>query len=227
MKLSIFTLSLTIAVFVQSAYAQQTTGTRIGPERGRIFEGGTKVGDARRTIDDYARCLVGALPKKVEKFLEQPAGHPDFLKKANDLATDECFLAGELKFNSIQLKPVLFDRYYRVKFKKLAFKNFDDVKRINVITDISSKLAVQHSALMRFSNCVVAADPLAAHDLILTQVETAQEATAFSQVVPNLSPCLDKDQKVSLSKSAVRGFIAESLYLASVAAENMIKGAGQ
>jgi len=70
----------------------------------------------------------------------------------------------------------------------------------------------------RFGECLVRGDPAAARSLLLTKIESKEEASAFAGLIPTLDRCQSARRQVSLDKADVRGTVAVNyVRLASVA----------
>jgi hypothetical protein len=208
--------------------AQETTGSRIGAKRASI-ENNTKSGaDARKTMDEYARCVVQTHPTRVAKFLAMvPAGRE--YERMSDLVTpDTCLSSGEMVIPNLVLRTALFDRFYHSQFKSFPATDAQGLPTLNYALGAEvSGYAQTQAAALQFADCVIRADPHLSHELLSTEIDTAPETVAFKKVIPLLGPCLTSGAKFEISKSILRGFIAESLYKIRTAAAETRSAGGQ
>ena len=63
-----------------------------------------------------------------------------------------------------------------------------------------------------FAECAVRADPGNAHKLLMADVNSASETSAFSALSPAFGQCVAEDAKINSSRTVLRGLIALSYY---------------
>lgn len=66
--------------------------------------------------------------------------------------------------------------------------------------------------LTRFGECVVRADPVLAHRLLLTPPLSETETAAFKALAPQLSGCHEAGGQLKANKATMRGTIAHNFY---------------
>lgn len=63
-----------------------------------------------------------------------------------------------------------------------------------------------------FAECAVRADPGNAHRLLMADVNSASETSAFAALAPAFGQCVAEDAKINSSRTVLRGLIALSYY---------------
>lgn len=66
--------------------------------------------------------------------------------------------------------------------------------------------------LAQFGECVVRLDPVKAHALLMTPVNSPAESAAFAALTPRLGECVLAGRTLQLNKSVVRGTVAYGYY---------------
>jgi hypothetical protein len=74
------------------------------------------------------------------------------------------------------------------------------------------------SAISAYGECVVRANPAAAHALLMSQPESPQENAQFAAMQTTFGICLDEGSTQTFSKTALRGTVAVSYYRLAKAA---------
>lgn len=89
--------------------------------------------------------------------------------------------------------------------KKLSPKQLADRQR-------RANESVGFAYLTRFGECVVRADPVLAHRLLLTRALSEDETAAFRTLGPKLSGCHEAGGQLKANKATMRGTIAHNFY---------------
>ena len=161
--------------------------------------------DVKRIADGY--CLVAATNEAGSVEMRFPADTMRYAL-ADSLVRRE-FSAGPLpsiKDAAPLVQPQLDEDDYRPewgeKVKKAKLEDMAEArsKRLGVIF------------LAHFGECVVRADPVRSHALLMTQPDTPQEGAAFEALSPALGPCVTAGQSLKFSKPTLRGTIAMNYY---------------
>jgi hypothetical protein len=63
-----------------------------------------------------------------------------------------------------------------------------------------------------FAECAVRTDPGDAHKLLMSEMNSADESSAFAGLAPAFSQCVAEDAKINSSRTVLRGLIALSYY---------------
>ncbi len=67
-------------------------------------------------------------------------------------------------------------------------------------------------SLRQFGDCVARIAPAESHNLVMSDIYTAEENAALTAVLPNLQACMPPGQSVSFGRGILRGALAEGLY---------------
>jgi hypothetical protein len=198
------------------------TGSII-PQRGEPAspEGGEDSADAQQVLNDFSRCVVLRNRRGVERFLALSPGSPGWSRAGSRIATSDCLLNGELRFQPPMFRGALYEALYRVQFGSRPLPDLTAAPPVNYAgADVASLNEVQRGwvALQSFGDCVVRGAPLAARTLVLSAVGTPEERRAFAAVMPALGPCLVAGVELRFSRPVLRGLISESLYRLTAAA---------
>jgi hypothetical protein len=187
---------------------------------------------ARKVMQNFAKCLVNRAGYRMRAALDLPVGVPKTQSVLSALSDPGCLaVASEnssadelhLRFKSLLLRGSIYDvLYVHDLAAKPALTSFDGVvsPRYPFATAPMSVEAVDYHVAISIGECVVRAQSVLARQLIMSAVESADEAIAVKALVPFLGPCLDQGQTIKLSKSVIRSMIAEPLYRLTKAAES-------
>ena len=190
--------------------------------------GSASVDEPRRTMAAYTTCLANRLGYKLRPVLDMPVGSSETNARMIALNDSGCLPVENVGAISLKFKPVLmrgglFEAFYIKDFAAVAAATFDDVPTIAYPAgDVSKNAeAARYNVQMDIGDCVVRKAPAEARSLLVTEVASGAEGAAVTALVPALSACAMKGQTVSLSKSIVRGMIAEPLYRLTAAKRKM------
>ncbi|WP_152567953.1 hypothetical protein [Sphingopyxis sp. LC81] len=67
-------------------------------------------------------------------------------------------------------------------------------------------------SLRQFGDCVARIAPVESHNLVMSDIYTAEENSALTAVLPNLQACMPPGQSVGFGRGILRGALAEGLY---------------
>jgi hypothetical protein len=167
---------------------------------------------ARAAVSDFAKCLYEDEPVGGRKILALGPGRV-LTKQVRAYANGICLLRGYLNFHPSDFQLALFGVAYRAKNSRAAPASLAAPTDFLALSrSASEQTAKRFLALRRFGDCVVRTDPVAAHNVVVTDVATAREAEAFEALRPSLGACLEKDASVELSKELIKGLLADVLY---------------
>ncbi|MCP3733367.1 hypothetical protein M9979_00510 [Sphingomonas sp. RP10(2022)] len=186
------------------------------------------IDESRRTMAAYTSCLINRLGYKLRPVMDMPVGSPQANAKMIALNDSGCLPSDDVGGISLKFKPTLmrgglFEAFYLKEFVHSAPATFDGVPTISYpVGDVSGNAeAARYSLQMDIGDCVVRKAPAEARTLLGAEVASVAEGTAITALVPALSACATKGRTLSLSKSIVRGMIAEPLYRLTAAKRKM------
>lgn len=179
---------------------------------------------ARRSLAEFATCLSTSKQDRIARLYDLAVDSPEYRRIALGLYETEdsaCISDGSLKYNPVLFTGALFGALYTRDFGYSGPSAFPDT----LTTRYAERYRAPHSdqarqaiALESFGECVARAEPAAARQLLLSAPGTAAEQTQFATLAPRFGACVVKDARVEMSKSIVRGAVAEGLYRLSRAA---------
>jgi hypothetical protein len=121
----------------------------------------------------------------------------------------------QLQFAPSLIRGAIYEVYLHEDFDDLpAALSFESVSALQypvAASDASSDASV-YTAKMRIGECAVRRNPSSAKSLIDSPIGSDEETAAIKAIIPALSVCTFEGQTLTLSKSIVRGMIAEVLY---------------
>jgi hypothetical protein len=206
------------AALLAAPAAAQTTGTRMGGSPAGASS--TRSPDAvRRLLVDYAGCVIKEGRSTVEIYLASPPESEQSNKLWGTIALDRCLAAGELTLSDAGFRAGAYEKLYRLDFGEEGPVDLAGRAEIDYAQGLNPALmpARYTMAVRGFADCMVRAAPLGARTLVLSRIGSSGEDKALAALKPSFGPCLPKDSKVSFSKGALRGLVAEALYRLSKA----------
>jgi hypothetical protein len=179
---------------------------------------------ARQSLAEFATCLSTSKQDRIARLFDLPVDSPEYRRIAQRLYETEdsaCVSDGSLKYNRVLFSGALFGALYTRDFGYGGPSSFPET----LTTRYAERYRAPHSAdarqaiaLEAFGECVARAEPATARQLLLSTPGTAAEQTQFAALAPRFGACVVKDARVEMSKSIVRGAVAEGLYRLSRAA---------
>jgi hypothetical protein len=82
-------------------------------------------------------------------------------------------------------------------------------------------MRVAQSWLSHFGECVARSDPARVHAWLLTNADTAEDATATKALAPAFGACLSEGRKLTASRDVLRGTVAVDYYRLAKAPEGL------
>ncbi len=208
-----------LALMISAATA---SGVAIAaPQRSNIEEYSYSRKESDRVFAAYGDCLVFSQRGQAQaaKFLRMVPNTPAWLAAGRDLATPSCLSrfgdAIKLRFNLVALRPALFAAMYRRRFGKVEPVGLADAPQLSLVSLYDGPVAGFPEAAftqLSFGNCVVRADALAVHRLLVARPWSSAEDAALPSVTEAMSGCLSTGQTLRLSRSSARGVLAEAMY---------------
>lgn len=214
------TAMVAICMVPVSLHAQET-GTLIQRKAAQI-DGRTKEA-ARKTVDAFAECLVSRSPGRVAKLADLAVDTPAYDKQYRSLFKtmgDECLSDGQLGFSALIIRGALYSALYNREFKlnpPLAFDPAINTGNRALYSEPYSDAARSAIALNNMGECVARADAANVRALLGSVPGSDFEDQTFRTLLPKISGCITKDNKITFSKVILKGVLAEGLYRLSVA----------
>jgi len=207
--------------------ATSETGTLITRRPASTF--GRTTTDARRTTRQFGTCVIARSPKLAQQVVEAPVVTPNYSKMLNRLAADDCLGEGELRVPWLLMRTALFEALYVDQFGRGGPTDFKAVPSINHLAGYTGEIpgwAGNVIALARFGECLSRADPANARALLMNLPGSASENQSFAALTPRLGGCVLKGEKLTFSRSVIRGAVAEGMYRLSRATNHRAEAAG-
>ena len=230
--LKLITLALTTTSLCAPAIAQET-GTLIQRKAAQIH--GTSKTDARRTVLEFAACLISRSPGRADKMVALPISAREYqimYRNLYDTFDDECLSSGDtggvqLRFSPTVFRAGLFEELYRRNFGRKGPTDFQAVTTSgyrelygDAVADPEVRNAI---AIKQFGECVTRADGAGVRELMTANAGSADEAGTFTRLAPRLGACLPKGEKIAFSKPILKGALAEGIYRLSLVAVAEVK----
>ncbi|MGE5722344.1 MAG: hypothetical protein ACM3YM_07765 [Sphingomonadales bacterium] len=203
-------LALLLAIVAAPVSADPPTDRKIdAPPKAARDDAKDAEAEAGRLLLTYARCVADARPAYAERVLSLPFLSPEqqaVLKKPLE-GEDYCigYLPVELEVRgrgqiAAGMAEVVYMRHYG---------------RIDAAAVAAGSAAIKpRNGVEDFALCLVRRNPSAARALLDT-VPGPNETAAVQALIPDLGPCLPRDQTLSLTTRSVRMVAAAGLYLAA------------
>jgi hypothetical protein len=165
-------------------------------------------GQARRFMDDFARCIAGRQPRRAAAVLALPYASEEAGTAANALAESQMDCLGPFAGNlSVSLGSASLEAGMAEYFLANPGK-IEDLRR----REPQSFVHVEPAGLEAFGECVVAQSPAAVGALVRTTVASDAETAATDALAPHLAACISEGRTLALDRTAVRQLLAVSLY---------------
>lgn len=215
--------ALCVALFVQPVAAQET-GTLINRPTAQIR--GFSANDSRLAMDEFGVCVVRRWPARATRALAIPVDDPRYHQLMEDMAIDECLSSGTLSFAMMSMRGSLYEALYEVNYARHGRIDFTGIAHPDYLAGYAQPLSAEATAVIaiaRFGECVARTDSQSAVSLMTSPIGSAGEVRLMTALTPALSACIPAGQTLRLSRTVVRGAVAEGLVrmlqLADAAAE--------
>jgi len=207
-------LSLTLLCAVASPLAAQSRIERPKAAPNVKVARMTSEEQGRKLLIDYARCVIASRPKAVaEVFSSQFDASGAALRKA---IIDICLSEGKFSVN-----PDLFRRYLYVEM----YRQYDQGRRdllarfpalpydptAPVSPDLSASARI-NELLLQLSACAYSRQPDAVKAIVTSGTGSSTQKAGYDRVIPDLGPCVQKDEKLVLSRAVLESAFGEYLY---------------
>lgn len=169
----------------------------------------------RRTVANLITCLAISAPNTVKAVLDQPFDTRGFHERFSALLNRRCDhakFAGRAGFPPIVLRGLFYEYFFRNEYSSAKVAELTSAPAVSYpVAENRYKTTLQYQFLMTVGDCVVRKSPMAARDLIVSNVG-ADEAEAVGVVAKLVPACVPNHESLRLSKSILRAMIAEPLY---------------
>ena len=184
-----------------------------------LAAGGGRPVDSQQGLQQFADCLVAAVPQQVKSALALPIGKRSDSAIAN-LVTKHCLDQDQVAFLPSHLRGALYIGLYRQEFGTanvtLPAETVDFASAIPADTD--QRMALIGYRL--FADCAARKDPVAARELVLSQRGSDERSAALGKMSAHFNECLFKGQQIAMNRDWLSGLIAEVLYRDTSAAKS-------
>jgi hypothetical protein len=192
---------------------------------------------ARGLFEDFNKCVVDRRPKEAAELVLSHIPNEDILRKYPDLLVGDClgYTAEYLRLPSGEFiryglaealvrreypegvppdigraaplphPPINEADYQPETGKRMGREELEKLQKRKQQAQADHLLSI-------YGDCVVRADPAAAHRLVFTEPSSAQESLGFAALKHAFSQCLVAGQTLTFSRSSLRGTIAMNLY---------------
>ena len=204
--------ALLMALMVASPSMAQTILPRPGPA---TADRGVSKGDsARRTMDAYAKCVLGRKRKFVLEALALPSGSLEQSQAFSKLVNDECIDSAELQFSEPAFRGSFYTALVRAKFarKDVSFRPEPVDYSRQPLPEGSSPPIPPVAQLLNFASCVLHKDSQNARNAIAAAAGSPKEDAAMAELSKVYGQCLYSDQQLRFTKGILKGVLAEAYY---------------
>jgi hypothetical protein len=208
-RITVFLLALVVAapIAAQSIIPRERPATA---DREGKFSGDL----ARKTMDQFAACVLDRRRKSVLQPLSMPADSPEQNELFGKLVKTECIASAELRFNGPAFRGGLYKALVRKQFGR------KDVFPAPVPGADAPQAAPEETGtnfhgeagMLKFASCVVHKDPQNARDAILSTAGSQIEDEAMAALANVYGQCLYEDATLRFSKGRLVGLLAEAYY---------------
>jgi hypothetical protein len=228
-----FAMAIALTVSGCPGFAQSSMGS--SPETGSLITrraaqvSGRTTTDARRTTRDYGVCVLKRFPKYGERIALDPVHTDEYDKLLKRMVIDDCLSLGELSFPLNVVRSAVIEALYVNEYGRSGPTDFLQVPPIDYLAGYPAELpgnARTIVALAKFGDCVSRKDSINARALAVSIPGTAEETQRFRFLSPSFNGCVVQGEKLTFSKSVIRGAVSEGLYRLSWAADRMADGSG-
>ena len=204
---------LLVALTVVSPSMAQTILPRPDPATADR-EGRSKGESARRTMDQYAKCVLGRKRSFVLEALALPSGSLEQNQAFGKLLTSDCIDSAELQFNAPSFRGSFYTSLVRAKFarKDVSFRPEPVDYSKQPLPEGSRPPDPSVAHLLNFASCVIHKDSKNARDAIVAAAGSPKEDAAMAELSKVYGQCLYSDQTLRFSKGILKGVLAEAYY---------------
>ena len=228
-----FATAIALAASSCAGWAQSSAGS--SPETGSLISrraaqiSGTTKTDARRTTRDFGACVLKRFPKYGERLAVEPVHTAEYNKLLNRVTIDDCLSHGELTMPWNVVRTAIIEALYVERYGRRGPTDFSQVPPIDYLAGYPAELPANARtvvALGKFGDCVGRKDPVNARALAVSIPGSADETQRFRFLSPSFNACVIQGEKLTFSKSVIRGAVSEGLYRLSRTTDQASDGSG-
>jgi hypothetical protein len=190
--------------------------------------------ETRKRVREYADCIVKKRPEDAVMAVLSTSDNATLVRDYPKLIDGYCLtgFTDKMWFSGDLLRYALADALVRRELASQAVLDPAAIPPLNhrdpvppaSVTQASNEkkrfdreqwqfgVALAYSQVSHFGECVVRADPAGTHRLLASKPTSPSEGGAMLALRPSLSACLDKGNKLNLTKEVLRGTIALNYY---------------
>ena len=183
--------------------------------------------DARRTTRDYGVCVLKRFPKYGERVALEPVHTDEYEKLLKRMVIDDCLSLGELSFPLNVVRSAVIEALYINQYGRSGPTDFSQVPPIDYLAGYPAELpgsARTTLALARFGDCVSRKDAVNARALAVSIPGSTDETQRLRFLSSSFNGCVIQGEKLTFSKSVIRGAVSEGLYRLSRAVDQPASG---
>lgn len=220
MSIKMFVAAAAAAVACSGpASAQSSMGST--PETGSLITrraaqiSGTTKTEARRTTREYGVCVLKRFPKYGERVALEPVHTDEYDKLLKRMVIDDCLSRGELSLPLNVIRSAIIEALYVQQFGRGGPTEFSQVPPIDYLAGYPTELpgnARTIVALARFGDCVSRKDPVNSRALVVSIPGSGDEKQRLTALSPSFNGCVIQGEKLTFSRSVIRGAVSEGLF---------------
>ena len=189
------------------------TGSLISRRAAQIS--GTTKTDARRTTREYGVCVLKRFPKYGERVALEPVHTDEYDKLLKRMVIGDCLSLGELSFPLNVVRSAVIEALYVEQFGRSGPTEFSQVPPIDYLAGYPAELpgnARTIVALAKFGDCVSRNDLVNARALAVSIPGSGDEKQRLIALSPSFNGCVIEGEKLTFSRSVIRGAVSEGLF---------------
>jgi hypothetical protein len=169
---------------------------------------------ARKTMDQFAACVLDRRRKMVLEALSMPSDSPEQNKLFGLLSKTECIASAQLYFNGPSFRGSLYKALVSKQFgrKEVSLTEVISPGNQQAIPQGNGARSLGEAGLLKFASCVVHKDPQSARDAILSTAGSEKEDQAMTALANVYGQCLYEDSTLRFSRGSLIGLLAEAYY---------------
>jgi hypothetical protein len=213
-------------------WAQSTMGS--SPETGSLITRraaqirGTTKTDARLATREYGSCLLKRFPKYGDRVALEPVHTDEYFKLIDRMVISDCLSHGEIRFPLNIVRSAVIEALYIDQYGRKGPTEFSQVPPIDYLAGYPAELpgnARNIVALAKFGDCVSRNDPVNARALAVSIPGSSDETQRLAVLGPSFNGCVVQGEKLTFSRSVIRGAVSEGLFRLSRAVSQAQAGA--
>ncbi len=218
-------MAVAIALSSSPAWAQGGPGS--SPETGSLITRrsaaitGSTATDARRTTQQFGVCVLKSFPKYGERLAIEPVHTKEYDKLLDRVTIIDCLSHGELTLPRTVIRSAIIEALYVDQYGRSGPTDFSQVAPIDYLVGYPAELpdmARMVVALAKFGDCVSRKDPTNARALAVSIPGSGDEKQRLALLGPSFNSCVIQGEKLTFSRSIIRGAVSEGLFRLSRAA---------